>query len=147
MSNLYFQKGGASKSATTERNKSTSTAKLLMDYPNQSATERLSASASKQKAENLKGCDWLQEVSVTVRTFRRSFLPRDRFQRLAMLELPAFHERLLVAVCGHDDGDDLSTIGASKERRQQLALDILSWVMAVQMNDSMQRYVLTLKVQ
>lgn len=41
-------------------------------------TDRLSSAVHKQKLENVKGCDWLQEVSVTVRRSRKSTVPRDR---------------------------------------------------------------------
>jgi len=44
----------------------------------QNATDRLTAAVNKQKAECLRGCDWLQEVSITVRQFRRSTVARDR---------------------------------------------------------------------
>lgn len=56
-----------------------------------------------------------------------------RLQRFAMLESHSFHKKLLVAACGQDDvltGDCLS-----KEHRQQLSLDILCWIVAIQMND------------
>ena len=31
------------------------------------------------RSENLRGCDWLQEVSITVRRFKRTKVPSDRF--------------------------------------------------------------------
>ena len=33
---------------------------------------------SKQKLDSVKGCDWLQEISVTVRRSKRTAIPRDR---------------------------------------------------------------------
>ncbi len=57
-----------------------------------------------------------------------------------MLESETFHKRLLVAACGHDDVSSGGTI--SKEHRQQLALDILCWIIAVHMNDFSARYFL-----
>ena len=44
----------------------------------QTATERLSNSASKQKLENVKGCDWIQEISITVRKSKKTSVPKDR---------------------------------------------------------------------
>ena len=44
----------------------------------QTATERLSASATKQKLENVKGCDWIQEISITVRKSKKTSVPKDR---------------------------------------------------------------------
>ena len=43
-----------------------------------SAAERLAASAPKQKLTDIKGCDWLAELSVTVRKFRRTSVTRER---------------------------------------------------------------------
>ncbi len=36
------------------------------------------ATMSKQKLENVKGCDWLTEISITVRRCRKTSVPRDR---------------------------------------------------------------------
>jgi baculoviral IAP repeat-containing protein 6 len=34
--------------------------------------------ASKQKLENIRGCDWIQEISITVRRSAKSSIPQDR---------------------------------------------------------------------
>lgn len=55
-----------------------------------------------------------------------------RLQRSAMLEMKSFHERLLKLVCSQDE---LVLCTTSHEHQQKLALDILSWITAIQMND------------
>ncbi|XP_070181060.1 dual E2 ubiquitin-conjugating enzyme/E3 ubiquitin-protein ligase BIRC6-like isoform X3 [Littorina saxatilis] len=100
-----------------------------------SAAERLAATAPKQKLTDIKGCDWLAELSVTVRKFRRTSVSRERQQRNAMLENMGFHERLLCAVTSPPA--DLQ--GMSAEHFQNLALDILLWIGAVQVNDPNKR--------
>ena len=35
-------------------------------------------SNSKTKLENLKGCDWLQEVSITIRKTKKTNVPKER---------------------------------------------------------------------
>jgi len=93
-----------------------------------SAVERLAASAPKQKLTDIKGCDWLAELSVTVRKFKRTSVPRERQQRNAMLETVSFHERLLSGVtCPPTDLQ-----GMNAEDFLILALDILVWIGAIQ---------------
>ena len=36
------------------------------------------SSSSKSKVVNLKGCDWLTELSVTIRKTKKSNLPKER---------------------------------------------------------------------
>jgi len=50
-----------------------------------------------------------------------------------MLTSENFHCQLMAAACGQDSVTSSSC--SSKEHRQQLALDILCWIIAVQMND------------
>ena len=59
-----------------------------------------------------------------------------RVQRLAIVENVQFHEQLLIAACGQDEKLCSS---ASVEYRQGLALDILAWIAALQMNDPTHR--------
>jgi len=55
-----------------------------------------------------------------------------------MLTSESFHCQLVAAACGQDNVTTGSC--SSKEHRQQLALDILCWIIAVQMNDISTRY-------
>jgi len=43
-----------------------------------SAAEQQQATSSKQRSDNLRGCDWLQEVSVTVRKFQSTSVACER---------------------------------------------------------------------
>lgn len=44
-----------------------------------SQSERLSMSAMRQKLDNVKGCDWFQEISITIRKSKKSPVPKDRY--------------------------------------------------------------------
>jgi len=55
-----------------------------------------------------------------------------------MLTSENFHCQLMAAACGQDSVTTSSC--SSKEHRQQLALDILCWIVAIQMNDTGTRY-------
>uniref|UniRef100_A0A7N8X1U1 Dual E2 ubiquitin-conjugating enzyme/E3 ubiquitin-protein ligase BIRC6 n=1 Tax=Mastacembelus armatus TaxID=205130 RepID=A0A7N8X1U1_9TELE len=68
--------------------------------------------APSKKVENLRGCDLLQEVSVTIRRFKKTSIPKERVQRCAMLQFPDFHEKLLDSLC-------------------HLILDVLCWLAGV----------------
>jgi len=55
-----------------------------------------------------------------------------------MLTSDSFHCQLIAAACGQDSVTTSSC--SSMEHRQQLALDILCWIIAIQMNDIGTRY-------
>ncbi|XP_078504877.1 dual E2 ubiquitin-conjugating enzyme/E3 ubiquitin-protein ligase BIRC6 isoform X4 [Lissotriton helveticus] len=81
-----------------------------------------------RKPENLRGCDLLQEVSVTIRRFKKTSTPKERVQRCAMLQFSDFHERLINILCKNTE-DSLAT-----EQAQSLVLDILCWLAGVHSN-------------
>ncbi|KAM6916345.1 dual E2 ubiquitin-conjugating enzyme/E3 ubiquitin-protein ligase BIRC6 isoform 2-T2 [Xenentodon cancila] len=96
----------------------------------QASKEKVSAgksesSAQSKKVENLRGCDLLQEVSVTIRRFKKTTIPKERVQRCAMLQFPDFHEKLLDALCRQTEGSPAT------EHAQSLILDILCWLAGV----------------
>uniref|UniRef100_A0AAQ5Y9L2 Dual E2 ubiquitin-conjugating enzyme/E3 ubiquitin-protein ligase BIRC6 n=1 Tax=Amphiprion ocellaris TaxID=80972 RepID=A0AAQ5Y9L2_AMPOC len=96
----------------------------------QASKEKVSAvktetSAPSKKVENLRGCDLLQEVSVTIRRFKKTSVPKERVQRCAMLQFPDFHEKLLDALCRRTEGSPAT------EHAQSLILDILCWLAGV----------------
>ncbi|XP_064603703.1 baculoviral IAP repeat-containing protein 6-like isoform X3 [Liolophura sinensis] len=127
---------GNSHSGANEKQKSKTIKALFENIPYNgsglSAMERLAATAPKAKLENLKGCDFIQEISVTVRKCKKSNVPKERLQRCAMLELASFQERLLGVACAQDQSMEVTT---SWDHCQNLALDILSWITSIQMND------------
>ena len=104
--------------------------------PGTSATERLAATAPKQKLTDVKGCDWLQEISVTVRKMKRTHVLRERAQRNAMIDLQAFHEKLIRVIT---KSNETELTGVGLEHAQNMALDILSWIASIQMSDPQKR--------
>ncbi|XP_013417535.1 baculoviral IAP repeat-containing protein 6 [Lingula anatina] len=105
--------------------------------PSKSSKSGQAGETSKQKLENIKGCDWLAEISVTIRKTKRNTVPKDRLQRCTMLEMPGFHEHLLLAACGADE--ESIPITTSLEHRQVMALDILCWIAAIHIRESEKR--------
>uniref|UniRef100_A0A3Q3KMW9 Dual E2 ubiquitin-conjugating enzyme/E3 ubiquitin-protein ligase BIRC6 n=1 Tax=Monopterus albus TaxID=43700 RepID=A0A3Q3KMW9_MONAL len=81
--------------------------------------------APSKKVENLRGCDLLQEVSVTIRRFKKTSIPKERVQRCAMLQFPDFHEKLLDALCRQTESSLFT------EHAQSLILDVLCWLAGV----------------
>ncbi|XP_056423373.1 baculoviral IAP repeat-containing protein 6 isoform X3 [Hyla sarda] len=92
------------------------------------ATTKIDTSTSSRKVDNLRGCDLLQEVSVTIRRFKKTCIPKERVQRCAMLQFPDFHEKLLNTLCKK------TTDGLATEHAQSLVLDILCWLAGVHSN-------------
>ncbi|KAH3853370.1 hypothetical protein DPMN_095892 [Dreissena polymorpha] len=91
-----------------------------------------STSGSSTRLENLRGCDWLSEISITIRKTRKTSLHRERLQRNCMIEQTSFHQHLL-SIVAFEDGHVLS--GVSPDYIQNMCIDILSWVANIQMND------------
>ncbi|XP_063222017.1 baculoviral IAP repeat-containing protein 6 isoform X2 [Bacillus rossius redtenbacheri] len=102
---------------------------MLDEYPVQngsgSSVDRLASAAATKKLEILVGCDWLHEVSITIRRTKQTSITNDKIQRCAMLESNAFAERLLKLACL--EGPDRSPVV------QGLAIDILVWVASVRL--------------
>uniref|UniRef100_T1IPT5 Dual E2 ubiquitin-conjugating enzyme/E3 ubiquitin-protein ligase BIRC6 n=1 Tax=Strigamia maritima TaxID=126957 RepID=T1IPT5_STRMM len=106
----------------------------MLEYfaPPGSAVERLAASAPNKKIDHLKGCDWIHEISLTIRRTKKTKISKERFQRLAMLESSAFHEKLIATICSSEASNVWKS--TSLEHRQHLCLDILIWVAAIQIH-------------
>ena len=90
-------------------------------------------SASIAAASELKGCECLDEVSVTFRKFKVNH-PHSLQQRLAMLGNQTFHKDLIEAVCtpqqvlaAASNGNDLADL-------QKTALNLLCWIAGVSVN-------------
>ncbi|XP_042305457.1 LOW QUALITY PROTEIN: baculoviral IAP repeat-containing protein 6 [Sceloporus undulatus] len=92
------------------------------------SSSKTEVSNSSRKADNLRGCDLLQEVSVTIRRFKKTSVSKERVQRCAMLQFSEFHERLLNTLCKKSE-DAVVT-----EHAQSLVLDILCWLAGVHSN-------------
>nr|XP_033791570.1 baculoviral IAP repeat-containing protein 6 isoform X2 [Geotrypetes seraphini] len=78
-----------------------------------------------RKSDNFRGCDLIQEVSVTIRRFKKTCIPKERLQRYAMLQFSEFHEKLINTLCKNTDD------GLTVEHAQSLILDILCWLSGV----------------
>ncbi|XP_067680641.1 baculoviral IAP repeat-containing protein 6-like isoform X2 [Haliotis asinina] len=127
--------------ASTSNSSKQKTIKSLFEnvpyMPGASVAERLAATAPhKQKLTDVKGCDWIQEISLTVRKMKKTNIPRERPQRNAMIEMQSFHERLLKLVAFPSENE---LVGIGTEHAQNIALDVLTWITAIQMNDPIKR--------
>ncbi|KAJ8248503.1 hypothetical protein GJAV_G00242730 [Gymnothorax javanicus] len=99
----------------------------------QSTKEKASTSKTEppppsKKPDDLRGCALLQEVSVTIRRFKKTSVPKERVQRCAMLQFPEFHEKLLNSLCKRTEERPAT------EHSQSLVLDILCWLAGVYSN-------------
>ncbi|XP_048392897.1 baculoviral IAP repeat-containing protein 6 isoform X1 [Stegostoma tigrinum] len=103
-------------------------AKVTAGKEKPSTSKTSESGNSSKKPDNLRGCDLLQEVSVTIRRFKKTCIPKERMQRCAMLQFSEFHEKLLNTLC------KISDDGPVTEHAQSLVLDILCWLAGVHAN-------------
>ncbi|XP_068012640.1 baculoviral IAP repeat-containing protein 6 isoform X6 [Melanerpes formicivorus] len=113
-----------------QANKGHSLASLLAKVAagKEKPSSKIETTSSSRKSDNLRGCDLLQEVSVTIRRFKKTSISKERVQRCAMLQFSEFHEKLLTTLCKKTD-DGLTT-----EHAQSLVLDTLCWLAGVYSN-------------
>ncbi|XP_064014811.1 baculoviral IAP repeat-containing protein 6 isoform X4 [Pogoniulus pusillus] len=113
-----------------QANKGHSLASLLAKVAagKEKPSSKIETTNSSRKSDNLRGCDLLQEVSVTIRRFKKTSISKERVQRCAMLQFSEFHEKLLTTLCKKTD-DGLTT-----EHAQSLVLDTLCWLAGVYSN-------------
>ncbi|XP_037398087.1 baculoviral IAP repeat-containing protein 6 isoform X3 [Pygocentrus nattereri] len=97
----------------------------LCAFQEKASTSKSDPQAAPKKPDNLRGCDLLLEVSITIRRFKKTSVPKERVQRCAMLQFPELHEKLLGALCKRGEEDSPS------EHSQSLILDILCWLAGV----------------
>ncbi|GFO34551.1 baculoviral iap repeat-containing protein 6, partial [Plakobranchus ocellatus] len=107
------------------------TLKGLFDSVAQGSAEKNSA-AERQKLTDVKGCDWFQELSVTVRVFKKTNVKAEKQQRHSMITDNGFHKRLIELLT---PSNQCVIKGVSPDHLHCMALDILIWALAVQMND------------
>ncbi|XP_059477801.1 baculoviral IAP repeat-containing protein 6 [Neocloeon triangulifer] len=82
-------------------------------------------SSSSQSKKEMKGCDYLHEISITIRRSCRTSIPNERSQRKGMVESLSFIERLIGAACLQGPENNSMT--------QSIALDILIWICSVKL--------------
>ena len=111
------------------------TLKGLFDSVAQGSAEK-STAAERQKLTDVKGCDWFQELSVTVRVFKKTNLKAEKQQRHLMITDNGFHRRLIELITP----TQCSIKGVSPDHLHCMALDILIWALTVQMNDVERRF-------
>lgn len=71
------------------------------------------------------GCDWLNEISITVRSTRQVYkIENERAQRLAMLDSNLLLESLLKLLYSDEE---------SLQMQQNLVFDILIWIVSIRM--------------
>ncbi|KDR13250.1 hypothetical protein L798_12638, partial [Zootermopsis nevadensis] len=88
--------------------------------------DRLASAAASKKMEYYLGCDWLHEISISIRRTKQTNIPNERNQRCAMLESNSFVEKLVKVVCL--EGPDKTVVA------QSIALDILIWVTSIRLS-------------
>ena len=113
------------------------TLKGLFDNVAQGSAEKSSAS-ERQKLTEVKGCDWFQELSVTVRVFKKTNLKAEKQQRHLMIMDNSFHKRLIELIA---PSPQCAIKGVNPDHLYCMALDILIWALTVQMNDVEKRFV------
>ncbi|XP_015476910.1 baculoviral IAP repeat-containing protein 6 isoform X5 [Parus major] len=113
-----------------QTNKGHSLASLLAKVAagKEKPSSKIEATTSSRKSDNLRGCDLLQEVSVTIRRFKKTSISKERVQRCAMLQFSEFHEKLLTTLCKKTEE------GLTTEHAQSLVLDTLCWLAGVYSN-------------
>lgn len=77
---------------------------------------------SKTASKKFIGCDWLHQISLTVRSSPHTDVPMERQQRIAMLESNSFLNTLCEIAVGKEDIE-----------KRKLALDIIIWVVFVRL--------------
>ncbi|XP_033629629.1 baculoviral IAP repeat-containing protein 6-like isoform X3 [Asterias rubens] len=116
------------KSKDSEKEKGSCLISLLQNTHPASATERLAATALRKETDKYKGCDWIQELSITIRRTKKVNLTKDRLQRVAMLESVEFQENLMLGIMGLlPPPSDVTTW----QHFQQVGLDVLCWIASV----------------
>ncbi|XP_053613474.1 baculoviral IAP repeat-containing protein 6 isoform X2 [Plodia interpunctella] len=79
-------------------------------------------SENSSKKSGFIGCDWLHQISLTVRSSPHTDVPMERQQRIAMLESNTFLNTLFEIVVSKGDCE-----------RKKVALDLLIWVISIRL--------------
>ncbi|KAL0100417.1 hypothetical protein PUN28_019635 [Cardiocondyla obscurior] len=89
------------------------------------AGERFDEGANSKKLGCYVGCNWIHEISITVRSVNPTNMPDERLQRCAMLESKTFVDNLLNVAC--------LQVPVESPVVQSIALDILIWVASIRL--------------
>lgn len=96
-------------------------AKDMCKGPNKSG-ETSNSNNSNSKKTGFIGCDWLHQISLTVRSSPHTDVPMERQQRIAMLESNSFLNTLCEIAINSGDGE-----------KRDLAMDLLIWVVSIRL--------------
>ncbi|KAL1461615.1 hypothetical protein WDU94_013493 [Cyamophila willieti] len=79
--------------------------------------------SSSKKSESFIGCDWIHEISITIRKSKPADIPNERLERMTMIESLSVVEKLLRSIT--KSGDPVI---------QSIALDILIWIAVIRLD-------------
>lgn len=96
--------------------------KSLFDPAKDMAKGPSKTSDTGSKKSGFVGCDWLHQISLTVRASPPTDVPMERQQRIAMLESNSFLDTLC----------EIAASGGDSEKRK-LALDLLIWTISIRL--------------
>ncbi|XP_047537096.1 baculoviral IAP repeat-containing protein 6 [Vanessa atalanta] len=96
--------------------------KTLFDPAKDMAKGPIKSGESTSKKSSFIGCDWLHQISITVRSCPHTDIPLERQQRIAMLESNSFLNSLCEIAVSKADID-----------KRKIALDLINWVISIRL--------------
>ncbi|XP_041468480.1 baculoviral IAP repeat-containing protein 6-like isoform X2 [Lytechinus variegatus] len=133
---IWTSDEGSAEGATNGRSKAASSDQASSFVPqfhtNVDLADRLTTVQLRKDMEKYTGCDWIQELSITVCKSKKVNLPKERFQRALMVESSNFHQDLLNTVIA---SSSLSSSLTEHKQKQILAFDVLCWVAGVHITE------------
>lgn len=96
--------------------------KTLFDPAKDMAKGPIKTGENTSKKSSFIGCDWLHQISITVRSCPHTDVPLERQQRIAMLESNSFLNNLC----------EIAVTKGDMEKRK-LALDLINWVISIRL--------------
>ncbi|XP_068618996.1 baculoviral IAP repeat-containing protein 6 isoform X2 [Battus philenor] len=96
--------------------------KTLFD-PAKDMTKCPNRSGESSKKSGFIGCDWLHQISITVRSGPYTEVPMEQQQRITMLESNTFLNNLC----------EMATSSKTGNEERHLALDLINWVLSIRL--------------
>ncbi|XP_039757629.1 baculoviral IAP repeat-containing protein 6 isoform X2 [Pararge aegeria] len=96
--------------------------KTLFDPAKDMAKGPIKSAENSSKKFCFIGCDWLHQISITVRSCPHTDVPMEKQQRIAMLESNHFLSNLCKIV-----------ISKENIEKRKLALDLINWVLSIRL--------------
>ncbi|XP_072169396.1 dual E2 ubiquitin-conjugating enzyme/E3 ubiquitin-protein ligase BIRC6-like [Diadema setosum] len=101
-------------------------------HTNTDIADRLTTVQLRKDMEKYTGCDWIQELSITVCKSKKVNLKKEKLQRALMVESADFHQELLNVVVSPCSPSQTISIYRQK---QLLAFDVLCWIAGVHISE------------